>query len=295
MQLGILISTTGLKVGSFRVGAEIAADMGYDSVELGMNRAGGEAPTADLGVCSLEEAQFLADDVRAAGVDISALQCHTNFVSPDPEVVAANVDLTRRAIDYAADMAVPFVHTVSGPLAEGADPSDAWAALLQAYNVLLEHAAYTPVQLGIEPVFAYLVGNADTTRYLLEHLGREDLAINFDPSHFPFHRESSVAFLGEFGDRILHAHVKDAVVEPMPGPEPGPHAWPMPTPAGNGPEQFRFAAPGHGCIDWSAVVAGLREQGYDNVLSLELGHGIEDEEQAARDNVTFFRRLLGQV
>ncbi len=33
MQLGLLISVTGFKIGSFRVGAELALDMGYDFVE----------------------------------------------------------------------------------------------------------------------------------------------------------------------------------------------------------------------------------------------------------------------
>lgn len=290
MQLGILISSTGLKLGSFRVAAELAAEMGYDFVELGMNVAAGEPACADLGPCSADEAQFISADIRSAGVEISAIQCHTGFISPDATEVERNVELTKRAVDYAAHMQVPFVHTVTGPLRPDMEPVDAWAMVLDAYQDILAHAATTPVRLGIEPVFAYLVGNLDTTRTLLDKLGRDDLYINFDPSHFPYHRESPLPFLKEFSDRIIHAHAKDAHVEPLSGAAPAPHSWDM-----GGGSQFRFAAPGKGLLDWTSIVAGLRENGFDGVLSLELGHGVDDEEQAARENVMFFRKLLGQV
>lgn len=290
MQLGLLISNTGLKVGSFRVGAELALEMGYNFVELGMSVAAGEPPCADLGPCSLDEARFIAEDVRSSGVDVSAIQCHTSFIAKDADEVERNVDLTKRAIDYAAEMRVPLVHTVSGPPRDDVEPDDAWASLVRAYGEILEHASDVPVQVGIEPVFVYVVGNLETTRLLFEKLGRDDLCINFDPSHFPYHRESPLPFLKEFADRIVHAHAKDARVEPLTGDEPAPHSWDM----GQG-EQFSFAAPGQGVLDWDAILAALRESGFDGVLSLELGHGIEDEEQAARDNVTFFRKLLGQA
>lgn len=289
MHLGLLISNTGLKVGSFRVGAELAADMGYDFVELGMSCAAGEPASADLGPCSLDEAQFIAEDIRATGVDVSALQCHTTFVSSDESELARNVDLTKRAVDYAAEMGVPVVHTVSGPPRDDVAAADAWAMVIEAYDDVLEHASATPVRVAIEPVFVYLVGNLSTTRTLLEKLPSDALGVNFDPSHFPYHRESPITFVRGLADRIVHAHAKDAAVEPCASPMP-PHCWDM----GQG-EQFRFAPPGAGVLDWGAIVACLRECGFDGVLSLELGHGIDDEEQAARDNVTFFRKLLGQV
>lgn len=290
MQLGILISNTGLRVGSFRLGAELAVEMGYDFVELGMNVAAGEPSCADLGLCSLDEAQFIAEDLRGTGAEISAIQCHTGFISPDPAEVERNVDLTRRAVDYAAEMEVPFVHTVTGPPRPDVAAADAWAMTLEAYRHILTHASSTPVLVGVEPVFVYLVGDLDTTRTLMDSLGRDDLYINFDPSHFPYHRESPLPFLREFPGRIVHAHVKDALVDDLSDEGPAEHAWDM-----GGGSQFRFAPPGTGVLDWTAIVAGLREHGFDGVLSLELGHGIEDQEQAARDNVRFFRKLLGQV
>ncbi len=251
--------------------------------------AEGEPPCADLGPCSMDEAQFIAEDVRASGIDISALQCHTTFISSDQDVVERNVALAKRAVDYAAEMGVPFVHTVSGPPAAGVSRDDAWAMLVEAYGDILDHASTTPVAVGIEPVFVYFVGNLATTQELFEKLSDDSLRINFDPSHFPYHRESPIPFVREFADRIVHAHAKDAAVAPLQSPVPD-QAWDM----GNG-EQFRFASPGEGILQWGDIVASLREHGFDGVLSLELGHGIDDEERAARDSIAFFRRLLGRA
>ncbi len=40
-----------------------------------------------------------------------------------------------------------------------------------------------------------------------------------------------------------------------------------------------------GRLDWLAIMEALDEVGYNRVLSRELGHGIPDEQQGARDTV----------
>ena len=289
MYFGLLISNTSFVCGSFRLGAEIAADMGYHFVELGMSLGDQPSEYADLSLCSLDEVHFIAQDIRATGIEISAIQCHTGFTGDDDQV-AANVDLAKRAIDYAAEMHAPVVSIIAGPQPTHGDINAAWASAIEACRDGLEYADALPVQVAIHPAFDQLVCDLNTTQTLLDRTGRDDLGIDFNPSHLLGRRESPLPFVRELADRIVHVSASDACVEPMPSHRPDPGAWDM----GQG-QQCRLVPPGHGSLDWDAIIAALRDSGFEGALSLELAPAIADQEQAARDNVRFFRTLLGQI
>jgi len=136
-------------------------------------------------------------------------------------------------------------------------------------------------------VFAYLVGNMATTARLLDGLEADSLGVNFDPSHFPYHDEDPVPFIRRFGSRIVHAHLKDAVVRDAS--QDLPNAFPM-----RDGRKFAFAPPGEGCLDFARILCALRDTGFDGVLSLELGHGVSDPRRAARRTVGFVRGVCEQ-
>ncbi len=287
MKLGLLLSVTGLKVGDFREGAALARGMGYDSVELGGCDLAGAAPCADLGSWDEGAAAHLAADIRSSGLGISALQVHVDYIFPDERERLRRLGHTMHMIDLAEAMDVDVVHTVSGPLRPGMEEARAWEQLADAYTRLCNYAALTAVRLAIEPVFVYLVGNLETTRRLLDLVGRDDLYINFDPSHFPYHHEDPIPFIEALGQRIVHAHAKDATVTDLVVGAPLPRdSFYM----GNG-QAFAFAPPGRGLLDWPALIAALRAADFEGVLSLELGHGIPDEVAAARETAQFLRPL----
>ena len=290
MRLGILLSGTGLGIESWQGGMALAREMGYSQVELAANDVGGGGGKPDMGKCATEAAaRGVVETARGMGLGVSAFQCHTGYLPGNAAGLPRIVDHAKRMIDLAAAADVPVVHTVSGPPAEGRDEADEWDMLATAYRQLLDHARSLDgkVVVGIEPVFVYRVGNLATTRKLFA-LVAGDLAINFDPSHFPYHDEDCVPFIHEFGDRIVHAHLKDAAVTP--GVTGKPNSWPMPT----GDREFAFAPPGRGVIDFAQVITALKDVGFDGVLSLELGHGVPEPEQAARDTVTFTRAVCEQ-
>lgn len=287
MELGILISVTGLKEKDFVEGAHKAKAMGYTHVELGAVDMGGGTPCADVGQYTPGQAAELAQEIRSIGLGISALQCHVDLCVRDEQQRWQLVQHVSHVTDLARAMDCDFVHTVSGPLPEGQSADEAFPQLAASYDDILESTAYG-VRIGIEPVFVYLVGNLETTRRLFDLLDRDDLYVNFDPSHFPYHREQPLPFIRQFAEKILHAHAKDATVTPLQTREvEAGRAWDM-----DGGEMFKFAAPGTGVLDWPAIIATLRAGGFDGVLSLELGHGIPDEEQVAAETAQFLRSLL---
>ncbi len=288
MHLGLLIGGRGLRVGSFRVGAELALEMGYDFIELAMDAVDGDSEWADLGPCSYDEAMFIADDVRAAGVDIAAIQCHTSFVGADEEAVERNLAFTQRAVDYALAMGAPLVHAVTGPKPSDLAEDDAWAMAAEAFRELLEYAAATPVRIAVQPQALHLVGGLAAVRSLLDKVRGDALGLCLAPHCLVFHRDSVTRFLREFGDRVALVRGVDAAVEPRRSPSPP--GW---LDMGRG-EMFRPALPGAGALSWDEILAALREAGFEGVISVELGNA-PDQEQAARDAVKFFRRLMGQI
>jgi len=111
MELGLLISVTGLKVPAFPDGARRARELGYDCVELGGCCPSGHDTVADLGGWEPSDARELAGEIRDLGLGISALQCHTDYLAADPAAVRRRVDHTKYIIDLAYAMAVDLVHT----------------------------------------------------------------------------------------------------------------------------------------------------------------------------------------
>ena len=279
MRLGILLGGSGLFIRDWESGFAFAKDAGYSCVELAAVDATGGWPGADLGKCgSAAEAIAVADAARAHGLEVSACQCHVEYLQAAGAELRKLVEHTSRMMDCAAAAGIPLVHTVTGPPAE-ADP---WPILAELYAELLSHAAGLDgaVQLAVEPVFAYCVGNLATTERLLADVGDDRLGINFDPSHFPYHDESPLPFIRRFAGRIVHAHLKDAVVRPGAGD--GPNTFAM-----SDGREFAFTAPGDGQIEFPEILSALRQAGYDGVVSLELGHGVPDPADAARRCVPF--------
>lgn len=290
MELGILLSGTGLEVASWEQGFNLVKEMGYTQVELAGNDVAGKGEKPDLGKSDVAEAKRIVQSARSVGLGVSAIQSHQCFPLTEEGALAASVAHTNRMIDMASACGIPVVHTTTGQRPGGIGDGTMWRMLKEVYDALLDHTQGKGVKVAIEPVFVYMVGNLATLRRLFEVVGRDDLYINYDPSHFPYHDESPLPPIVEFGTRIVHAHAKDALV--VPDPEGAERDTVFEVPGGR---KFSFVPPGKGQIDQVAVVTALKKAGFDGVLSLELGHGIPNPEQAARDNVGYMRAVLAQA
>jgi sugar phosphate isomerase/epimerase len=126
-----------------------------------------------------------------------------------------------------------------------------------------------------------------TTHRTLDAIGRrEGFGINFDPSHLQHQFLDSAAFVAEFADRIYHVHIKDSKVR-LDGRSSilGGHLD-FGTP-GRG---WDFVSPGHGDIDFEALIRALNRIGYDGPLSIEWEDSGMDRDWGAPDALAFVRR-----
>ena len=96
--------------------------------------------------------------------------------------------------------------------------------------------------------------------------GHKRFGFNYDPSHLGYQGVDYVKFIYEFGDRIFHAHVKDAWWGHGNGDVGvfGGH-----TDFGDARRYWDFRSPGRGDVNFEEVIVALNDVKYDGPLSVE--------------------------
>jgi sugar phosphate isomerase/epimerase len=117
--------------------------------------------------------------------------------------------------------------------------------------------------------------------------GREEFGFTFDPSHLHWQGIDPVEFLRRFADRIYHVHIKDAVLT-LNGRNGLLGSY---LPLGDPRRGWDFRAPGHGGVDWEAVIRTLNDIGYDGPLAVEWKDSGMERESGAEEACKFVRRL----
>jgi len=117
--------------------------------------------------------------------------------------------------------------------------------------------------------------------------GREEFGFLFDPSHLHWQGVDPVEFLLKFADRIFHVHVKDAVLN-LNGRSGALNSY---FPPGDPRRGWDFRSPGHGGLDWEAIVRALNYIGYDGPLSVDWKDGGMHRDYGAEDACKFVKRL----
>lgn len=106
------------------------------------------------------------------------------------------------------------------------------------------------------PHIARLCHDVERTRQLLARVPHEIAGLVLDVSHVQAGRADPVEFVHEFGHRIEHVHLRDAL-----------------------PGNINVSV-GHGEVDFAGVLEALAERGYSGTMSLELEtHDVAEDER----------------
>lgn len=229
-------------------------EIGYTAVDWTMEQFD---PLVD-GKSRLQQLVTLAAD---AGLAVPQLMVHQDYVTPDPRLWEERVRRTERAIEAAAATGIPTVGLVTGPnrwaedwavVGRDVETEAAWDLALHAVNRVLDHAADHDVAVSLEPCWGTLAWNAATADDFLRRLGRDELQLNFDPSHFVMTGDQAPDLVRHWADRIAHVHLKDAFGV-----------------TGDFEKDFCFLLPGEGKTDWPALLAALDDINYRGAMSVE--------------------------
>jgi len=174
-------------------------------------------------------------------------------------------------------------------------PPNDWAEVDRGYEEfaqrwlpILDVFAAEGVRFALEVHPTEIAYDYVTTRRALDAVGSHPaFAINLDPSHFIHQFLDPAAFALEFADRIAHVHVKDAR-RSLDGRRSilGSHLDFDAAERG-----WTFVSPGHGDVDFDALMRALNRIGYDGPLSVEWEDAGMDREWGAREAAELVRRL----
>lgn len=156
------------------------------------------------------------------------------------------------------------------------------------WNPILDACRDGGIQFAAEVHPGQLAFDYYSSEMVLDALGgREEFGFTFDPSHLHWQGIDPVEFLRRFPDRIYHVHVKDTAIT-LNGRTGLLNSY---LPGGDPRRGWEFRAPGHGGIDWEAVIRGLNEIGYAGALAVEFSDAGMNREPGADDACKFVKRL----
>ncbi|MCB9840752.1 MAG: sugar phosphate isomerase/epimerase [Phycisphaeraceae bacterium] len=158
-----------------------------------------------------------------------------------------------------------------------ADFAARWNPILDAFD-----AAGVRFALEVHPTeIAYDIHTA--RRALAAVNNRPAFGFNFDPSHLIWQGVDPARFIRAFPERIYHCHVKDAARTP------DPEASILGSHLGFGDHRrgWDFRSPGRGEIDFDAIIRALNEVGYAGPLSVEWEDSGMSREHGAAEAVEF--------
>ncbi|MBC1417574.1 sugar phosphate isomerase/epimerase family protein [Listeria fleischmannii] len=289
------------------------AESGLDAVEIGTggNPGNHHCPTDELLESEEARTAYLAK-FKERGIQISALSCHDNPISPVKEEREAADAILRKTIKLAALLGVPVVNTFSGT-AGNSDEATApnwpvipwptvysdmktwqWEEKLVPYwKEIGELAEGHGIKIGIELHGGFLCHTPYTILKLRE-LTNDAIGVNLDPSHLWWQGidpVGAIKILGEAG-AIHHFHAKDTyldqdninlygLLDMQPYGEVKTRAW-----------TFRSVGCGHSLAEWSDMMSALRTYGYDYVVSIEHEDPLMSIDEGFKRAVTNLQSIL---
>ena len=157
----------------------------------------------------------------------------------------------------------------------------------ERWTPIIETFQQEGVRFGLEVHPTEIAYDFVTTRKTLAAIGNHDaFGINFDPSHFAHQFLDSAAFVDEFAQRIYHVHIKDSRKR-LDGRN---SILASHLNFGDSRRGWDFVSPGHGDVDFEALLRALNRIGYQGPLSIEWEDAGMDREWGAQDALAFVRK-----
>ncbi len=231
---------------------EVLRKIGYEGIEWTAAHFNPDRPISEL--------RDLVRRTRDAGLEVSRIATGADFVCLNDGERRRRIEHTVRTIEAAGMCRVaavgvqtgPFVWDPSAPrLGEQISESAAWQQVQEAYAVFTPVAKAAGVVLCTEGIFGTLTHDFYSHKFFMDQLDPGVHKVNFDPSHGILYGNLDVGWvIRQWGGRIGHVHLKDAVGVPQVG-------------------RFLFPLLGEGMVDWKAFFKALDDIGYAGFCSVE--------------------------
>ncbi|HIE51626.1 MAG TPA: sugar phosphate isomerase/epimerase [Armatimonadetes bacterium] len=163
-----------------------------------------------------------------------------------------------------------------------------WQDFAERWIPILDVFKEVGVKFALEVHPTEIAYDIVTARRALETLNyHEAFGFNFDPSHLHWQFVDPVRFIKEFGDRIYHVHMKDAIrtLDGTSG------ILSSHLNFGDPRRGWDFRSLGRGGVNFEEIIRALNRIGYEGPLSVEWEDSGMDREHGAREACEFVRKL----
>lgn len=254
--------TTMLSGRTLRDAIQIAAEIGYESVEI-MSKE----PHLSLEEWGDEDVAAIAELIAAADMTVSCLYTTTgSYVGKGADECQEELDRLRQYLEFAEILECDLLrHQAGGPPVVDARDTD-YEEAADGLRAAGELAAEYGKKIAVELHPYGLTETAESTMRLLDEVGRENVGAIHDPGNvYIVGAEYGHGAVETLGDSLFHVHLKDMASvddEALPG-----------TYRYDGgelePRLFQHRQLGEGDVDYAAVLRALRRVGYEGYLSCE--------------------------
>ena len=232
-----------------RPGLEKAREIGFDVVDI----------AADPLDMSASERTRLLRDVAEVGLPVASVPCVAAGLGDfNPSVRRFHVDRVKRHVDLAAELGAGNVLFCIGEYVweqQVISPESQWLWAVESAREIGDYAAEggLEVVIELEPFTYSVVNSVDTMDGFLEGVNHSHVKANVDCSHL-WLMKIEASEIGKLHGRVGHAHISDC----------------------NG-ETHGDLPPGRGNTPLGSYLRGLRDAGFDGVLSVELEYSPEPD------------------
>ena len=205
---------------------------------------------------SKQEIQKLRQKIEDSNLQIASLmpafyRYPFSLSSPIEEVRIDSIAYMKDCINNAENIGANRVLVVPTRSLFGQSVEDARSLFMDSLEKVCSYASQLGIMLGLEilnpQLTDYMATSTDAIRMIRE-LNHPCLGVIIDTGHLNLTGEKQDTVLRTLGDTLLQVHIND----------------------NNGKEQ-QNSIPGDGNFDFENLLALLRQNGYDDFLSLELG------------------------
>lgn len=278
MRLGY--NTNGLAHHSLPAAINLLSEIGYQGIAITIDYAVLNPYDHRNFEHEVREAQTLLNHLGMSSVIetgarylLDPRQKHEpTLLAEDPADRQKRIDFLRHAIDVAFSLESDCISIWSGRLPEGLANDDAIKRLADGVHAVLEHAALEGVIVAFEPEPGMLIDTMASYERVLELVDSPLFKLTLDIGHLHCLGEIPVAdIIRRWKDRLVNVHIEDMCT--------GVH------------EHLLF---GEGEIDFSPIIAALREIKYSGPVNVELSRHSHMGPDAARRAFEFLNPLTAQ-
>lgn len=225
------------------------------------------------------EPSWTDDDVQVVldeGLTLGPMRIRASLADSDPTTRQEAVAVARQALDRAAALGLKTVWTLPRNFRNDRSQYENFGAAMETLPEVVNHADSLGIRVAIENCpFAGQnpICTPETWDALFDGIPSDVLGICFDPSHCLWQGIDIRCVIRDYGHRFLHVHAKDTEIRVE-----GLYQFGVEGPVLQNTTQadgtvkdgwWRHRLPGLGQIDWSSVITGLVDAGYDGPLTVE--------------------------